>query len=127
MSKIRLVLVDDHPIVREGIRMVLENDEAIDVVGEAESIEQALALIAESMPDLILLDIDLGIVSSLDHLAEITAAAPGSRILLLTGLNDEEANRRGDGWRGTRPAAQNPCLGYAADRRKKSPRRRGLV
>ena len=74
--------------------MVLENDEDIDVIGEAEDVETAVRLIADAAPDLVLLDIDLGRQSSLDHLEKITDASPGSRILMLTGLNDDDANKR---------------------------------
>jgi two-component system, NarL family, nitrate/nitrite response regulator NarL len=94
MEKIRVILVDDHGIVREGIRMVLENDDEIDVVGEAEDIASALTIMADLSPDLVLLDIDLGHQSSLDHLEQMVEASPQSRILMLTGLNDEEANKR---------------------------------
>ena len=94
MEKIRVILVDDHGIVREGIRMVLENDDEIDVIGEAEDIASALTIMADLSPDLVLLDIDLGHQSSLDHLEQMVEASPQSRILMLTGLNDEEANKR---------------------------------
>ncbi len=91
---IRVLLVDDHRLVREGIRMVLGNGDRIDVVGEAESIDKALTLIAETRPDMILLDLEVDKQSSLDRLAEIKAASPMSRILFLTGQMDEKTNER---------------------------------
>ena len=94
MPQIRVLLVDDHAILRAGVRMVLENDESIEVVGEAENVGRAVELIAELRPDVVLLDIDLGSQSSLDHLDEIIDAAPEARILMLTGIIDEEANKR---------------------------------
>ncbi len=94
IDPIRVVLVDDHRLVREGIRMVLGNGNHIDVVGEAENIDTAIALIAEAKPDMILLDVEVGKQSSLERLAGIKAASPSSRILFVTGRMDEKTNEK---------------------------------
>lgn len=94
MEPIRIILVEDHSLVREGIRMILENDDGIQVVGEAGNINEAIKAITAAEPDVILLDLNLGDESSLDHLQKIVEASPGSRILVLTGIIDEETNRR---------------------------------
>ncbi|CAN5142221.1 response regulator transcription factor [soil metagenome] len=94
IDPIRVLLVDDHRLVREGIRMVLGNGNCVDVVGEAENIDNALTLIAEMRPDIILLDLEVDKQSSLERLAEIKAASPRSRILFLTGRMDEKTNER---------------------------------
>lgn len=91
---ISVLLVDDHRLVREGIRLVLGNGSLIDVVGEAESIDTALEIICVKKPDLILLDVEIGNRSSLDRLAEIRSASPLSRILFVTGQMDEQTNER---------------------------------
>lgn len=94
MPPIRIILVDDHSIVREGLRMVIENDDEINVVGESENISNALTLIQDEKPDVILLDLDLGTESSLDHIQKILDLSENSRILILTGVTDENQHRR---------------------------------
>jgi DNA-binding NarL/FixJ family response regulator len=94
MDQIKVVIVDDHPIVREGVRMVLANDGRIDIVGECGNVESTLAVLAAEKPDLVLLDLNLEGGSSLDHMESIVAASPGTRILILTGEVSEEANTR---------------------------------
>lgn len=94
LDPIRVLLVDDHRLVREGIRMVLGNGDRIDVVGEAENIDNAVTLIAKTQPDMILLDLEVDKQSSLERLAEIKAACPKARILFLTGQMDEKTNER---------------------------------
>jgi RNA polymerase sigma factor (sigma-70 family) len=74
--------------------MTLENDPDITVAGEAGDIKQALELITAVLPDLVLLDLNLGADSSLDHMEQIVAACPTSKILVLTGVVDEESNGR---------------------------------
>ncbi len=91
---ITVLLVDDHRLVREGIKLVLGNGSRIDVVGEAEDFDDALEMIATHQPDMILLDVEVGKQSSLDRLQEIKSASPVSRILFVTGQLDEKANER---------------------------------
>src|SRR5215204_937781 len=93
MNTIRVVLVDDHLIVREGIGMIIANDREIDLVGEAENITGALALVAHEKPDVILLDLNLGKESAVDSIQEILVASKDSRILVLTGIVDEKLHR----------------------------------
>jgi two-component system, NarL family, nitrate/nitrite response regulator NarL len=94
MSVIRVVLVDDHAIVREGLGMLIENDEEIRVVGEAADMAQALSIIAREKPDLVLLDLDLGRESSLDRMGEIFTSFGETRVLILTGVVDEKLHER---------------------------------
>lgn len=94
MDKIRIILVDDHSIVREGLRMIFENDPQIEVAGEADNISDALSLIKNQTPDVILLDLDLGKENSLDFMPEIIRAAKNARILILTGLHDQDIHKR---------------------------------
>jgi DNA-binding NarL/FixJ family response regulator len=91
---IRILLVEDHGIVRAGIRMLIENSPGQTVVGEAAGRDHALALAAHTQPDIILLDVYLGADSSLNWLPELRAAAPQARVLLLTALSDRAEHRR---------------------------------
>lgn len=94
MDTIRIILIDDHSIVREGLRMIIENDSEIEVVGEAENMKDALHLISREKPDVILLDLDLGKESSLDTMQDIFLANEDSRVLVLTGVLDENQHKR---------------------------------
>src|SRR5215204_982792 len=93
MNPINVILVDDHLIVREGISMLIENDKDIKVVGEAENMVKALVLIERKRPDVVLIDLDLGFESSLDTMEGIPLACDTTRILVLTGLTDENLHK----------------------------------
>jgi two-component system, NarL family, nitrate/nitrite response regulator NarL len=91
---IRILMIDDHALLRAGLRMIIESRMGMVVVGEAENRTETLAAIANAMPDIILLDLDLGDESGLDLLPELIANVPDARIILLTGLRDVEVQRR---------------------------------
>lgn len=84
-SPTRVLLVDDHAIVRTGLCMLLESHHRFDVVGEASTADEALALAAREHPDIILLDLDLGGVSSLTFLPKLLTTIPSGRVIILTG------------------------------------------
>jgi len=102
MTAVKVAIIDDHVLVREGIRMFLETDAEVDVVGEAGDIATGLEVIQRTQPDVILLDVMLGEESALDHIRTISGFSPPSRIIVLTGIVDRETNRRAasDGARG---------------------------
>jgi DNA-binding NarL/FixJ family response regulator len=87
---IRLLIVDDHAIVRAGLRMVLQSAEDFEVVGEAASMAEALALIDQFHPDVVLLDINLPDGSGLEVAARSLERAPDTRILILSVHDDRE-------------------------------------
>jgi two-component system nitrate/nitrite response regulator NarL len=91
---IRILMIDDHAVLRAGLRMIIESRMGMVVVGEAENRRESLAAIANETPDIILLDLDLGDENGLDLLPELIAAVPDARIILLTGLRDPEVQRR---------------------------------
>ena len=91
---IRVLIVDDHKLVRTGLCMLIETQPEMKVVGSAGNHAEALALAAGNKPNLILLDIDLGGENGLDLLPELRETAPGARVLILTGLKDLEIQRR---------------------------------
>jgi DNA-binding NarL/FixJ family response regulator len=88
---IRLLVVDDHPIVRQGLVAVLEDEPEFAVVGSVQSAEAALALVGSAAPDVILLDLELG--GGMDGVAAIgplLAARPDARILVFTAYDTSE-------------------------------------
>jgi len=91
---IRILLIDDHAIVRAGLRMLIENHKGMVVVGEAGTRIDALAIAARENPHIILLDLDMGKESGLDFLRELLGTAGGARVVMLTGVRDPEAHRR---------------------------------
>ena len=90
----RVLIIDDHAIVRTGLRMLLESQSGIAVVGEAANHADALAVAVREQPDIILLDLDLDGESSLDCLPELLTAAGEARVLILTGVRNPELHRR---------------------------------
>src|SRR5574341_20447 len=90
-TPIRILLIDDHAIVRAGLRMLLKNQRNFIVVGEAGSRDEALEIATREQPDIILLDLDLGGVSGLDFLPQLFAAASAARVIVLTGVQDTAA------------------------------------
>jgi two-component system nitrate/nitrite response regulator NarL len=93
-SHIRVLLVDDHELVRTGLRLLLERDPRMIVVGEAAARTDALTLTAREQPDIILLDLDLGGESSLDVLSQLLESARRTRVILVTGVRAPEAHIR---------------------------------
>jgi DNA-binding NarL/FixJ family response regulator len=85
---VRILLVDDHAMFREGVKLLLSRQPQLEVIGEAGDPEEALALAAREQPDVVLLDVDLAGDSGLDILAALQANAPKCDIIVLTGIRD---------------------------------------
>ncbi len=88
MNPIRIMVVDDHLIVREGLRWMLDGATGIEVVGEAETGAEALGAIPSVSPDVVLLDIHLPEPDGLEVLAEIRDSYPDIPVVMLT-MSDE--------------------------------------
>ncbi len=86
----RLLLVDDHPIVREGLRAYLALQPGLEVVAEAADVTEALRQVEKTKPDLVLLDVKLEGESGLSLLAELRRTEGAPRVLLLTSFLDED-------------------------------------
>jgi len=88
---VRLLLVDDHEIVRLGLRTLLSHSESIDIVGEAASAADAVAEASRLKPDIVLMDVRLKDGSGVEACRDILAALPDTRVVFLTSFPDEEA------------------------------------
>ncbi len=84
MQPIRIVLVDDHQIFRDGVRLLLEKETDLSICGETASGLEALQLVRELRPDILLLDISLRGVNGLEILQQIGTASPGTRTIIVT-------------------------------------------
>jgi len=89
-GKIKVILSDDHNIVREGLRLLLESAEDIKVVGEAENGRQALQLARDLKPDVAVLDIAMPVLNGLEATRQIMKEAPGVKVLILSSYCDDE-------------------------------------
>ena len=88
---IRVLLIDDHAVVRSGLRMLVESHPGLKVAGEAANRTEALAIAKREQPDVILLDLDMNNDNGLDFLPQLLAATRRARVLILTGVRDPEA------------------------------------
>ncbi|MCB2224487.1 MAG: response regulator transcription factor [Actinobacteria bacterium] len=88
---LRIVLVDDHEVVREGLRALLDAEDGIDVVGEAGTVADAVRRVGYESPDVVVLDVRLPDGSGIEACREIRARWPEVRVLMLTSFADDEA------------------------------------
>jgi DNA-binding NarL/FixJ family response regulator len=87
---IRVVIADDEPLIRAGIRMILTSAEDIEVVAEAVDGRQAVELARSHAPDVVLLDIQMPVMDGLTALGELGRAVPATRALILTTFGEKE-------------------------------------
>jgi NarL family two-component system response regulator LiaR len=90
MNKIRLLVVDDQTVVREGLAAILANYSDIEVVGQAEDGNQALKLAQQTQPDVILLDLVMPNMDGLTAIPKIKEVAPETRILVVTSFAEND-------------------------------------
>ncbi len=91
---IRVLLVEDHVIVRQGLRLLIGSTAGMQIVGEAGNRREALELANREHPNVILLDLDLGGINALEFLPELLSVSGGAKVLVLTGVRDPEQHRR---------------------------------
>ena len=90
MGKIKVLVADDHTILRQGIKALLDNQEGIEVIGEAKDGREALAIIEETLPDVILMDIAMPGLNGLEATRRIKKKFPRMKVLVLTMYTNEE-------------------------------------
>ena len=89
MKRITVLLAEDHMIVREGFRKMLEMEDDIEIVGEAQDGRQAVAQARKLHPDVVLMDIAMPLLNGLEATRQILKAVPGTRIVILSAHNDD--------------------------------------
>jgi DNA-binding NarL/FixJ family response regulator len=94
LAKIRIYIVDDHPLFRQGLRQVIQSDQRFELVGEAEDGQTAFDAIMKLQPDLAVLDVNLPGLSGLDVATRLRDAGSKTRLVMLTMLKDEPAFNR---------------------------------
>jgi DNA-binding NarL/FixJ family response regulator len=90
MKKITVVLSDDHAIFREGLRLLLESTDDIEVVGEADNGNRAVGETKRLRPDVVLMDIAMPLLNGVEAARRITRAVPTAKVLMLSSYSDEQ-------------------------------------
>ena len=91
MAHVRIMVVDDHEVVRTGLRAILEPEDDLEVVAEAGSGDEAVRAIGNPPPDVVLMDVRMGDMSGTEACRLIKSAHPDVRVLMLTSFGEEEA------------------------------------
>ena len=91
MEKIRILIVDDHPVVREGFRTMLSTDQTVEIVGEASDGAEAVAMVAEKEPNVVLMDIRMPNMDGIEATRHIKDKHPSISVIVLT-MYDNDAH-----------------------------------
>jgi len=89
-TSIRILIVDDHPVVRFGVKHILDAESDIDVVGDIEGLDGISEVLARLEPDVVLLDLELGDTPGVDALRQIHEVAPELKVIVYTSHDEEE-------------------------------------
>src|SRR5438046_5585428 len=90
MRKISVLLVDDHTVVRQGLRALLSAEEDMEVRGEAENGRQAVMLAKKLLPDVVVMDIAMPLLNGLEATRQILKIMPETKVLILSAHSDDE-------------------------------------
>jgi len=90
MKKISVLLVDDHTVVRQGLRALLQAEEDMEVAGEAENGRQAVGMARKDPPDVIIMDIAMPLLNGLEATRQILKNQPSAKVLVLTSYGDDD-------------------------------------
>src|SRR6185369_15355366 len=90
MQKINVLLADDHTVVRQGFRALLEAEQDIAVVGEADTGRLAVGLTKKLRPDVVLMDIAMPLLNGLEATRQVLKEVPGTKVLILSSYSDDE-------------------------------------
>lgn len=89
MKRITVLLADDHTIVREGFRKILELESDLEVVGEAQDGRRAVAMAKKLRPEVVLMDIAMPLLNGLEATRQLLKAAPGTKVLMLSAYSED--------------------------------------
>ena len=89
-EKISVIIVDDHAIVRQGLRTYLELQPDLEVLGEASNGNEAVALVRETLPDIVLMDLVMPQSDGVEATRSITGISPSTRVIVLTSFSEDE-------------------------------------
>ena len=90
MKRIAVLLVDDHTVVRQGLRALLESEADLKVVGEAENGRQAVRLAKKILPDVVVMDVAMPVLNGIEATRQISKDLPATKVLGLTSYGDDE-------------------------------------
>jgi len=90
MNKIKILLADDHTIVRQGLKLLLEAQPDMEVIGEAANGRQAMQMALKLEPDVVVMDIAMPSLNGLEATRQIIRALPSAKVLILSSYNDDE-------------------------------------
>ena len=90
MKKISVLLVDDHTVVRQGLRALLQSEEDMEVVGEAENGRQAVGMARKNSPDVVVMDVAMPMLNGLEATRQILKNQPSTKVLVLTSYGDDD-------------------------------------
>jgi DNA-binding NarL/FixJ family response regulator len=90
MQKIKVILADDHTVVRQGLRVLLQAEEDIEIIGEAENGRQAVQMVKKFLPDVVVMDIAMPVLNGLEATRQITRTVPATKVLILSSYSDDE-------------------------------------
>lgn len=94
MNKLRILLADDHPVVRHGLRTLLSAESDIEIVGEAENGADAVELVKARLPHLVIIDFSMPLLSVAEATRRIHQASPSVKVLILSSYGDREFVRQ---------------------------------
>ena len=89
-SKISVLIVDDHLVVRQGIRFLLEQMGDIDIIGEASDGQQAVNMVQQYLPDVVLLDLIMSPMDGIEATREIRKLSPKTQVIILTSHHKDD-------------------------------------
>ncbi|HEY5913616.1 MAG TPA: response regulator transcription factor [Verrucomicrobiae bacterium] len=90
MKRIGVLLVDDHTVVRQGLRALLQSVEDLEIVGEAENGRQAVMLARKTLPDVVVMDVAMPLLNGVEATRQILKLVPSVKVLVLTSYGDDE-------------------------------------
>jgi len=90
MKKIKVLLADDHTVLRQGLRVLLAAEEDIEVVGEADTGRHAVLMAKKLLPDIVVMDIAMPLLNGLQATQQLTAEVPSAKVIILSSYDDDE-------------------------------------